>query len=422
LLLTLASAGSAEAQDDPATRSAAARVALRRAAASEREGALDSAYADVRRAQASWPEQPAYTETLARWAARRGDGRALVEALALLTRQRVGAGALRDSAVRALAARDPQVAERLAALGSALAPVDLATERLVTGDTLFWPEGLDADARDGSLYLTSMRHRNVLVVPRSGPSRWLLRETTTRPGAVMGVAVDAERRVIWLTSAGHPAMQGGAPGDTVAAELLRVRDGVVDRRWRLGDGTGMPGELAVAPDGEVVVSDAVKGVLHRLLPGSDSLLAVSHPLLRSPQGIAFAADGTVAWIADWSHGLLRWERGRGTIAPVVSADGATLLGIDGLRRVGDRLIAIQNGVAPPRVLEVRVSADGARATATRILDRPGRWAGEPTIGAVLGDRFVYVASSQWPFWTEDLRRIGTAPLPAVVLREVPLSR
>lgn len=411
------------AQGDAVARSQQARASFRRAAAAERAGALDSAWADLQRAQAAWPEQPAYSEALARWAARRGELGQLDRALALLAAQGTGEATARDSNVRRIASASAAIATRLAALDESLRPVDGGTSRVISPDTAFWPEGLDADPRDGTLYVTSIRHRNVLVVPPGGPPRWLLGGGSgALPSAVMGVAVDPARDVVWLTTAGHPAMRDWTPADSATSELLRVRDGVIERRWRLAEGSGVPGELAVAPDGEVVVSDAVRGRLLRLRAGRDSLEVVTHPLLRSPQGIAFSADGRLAWIADWSHGLVRWERDRGRLIHVESVTRATLLGIDGLRRDGDRLIAVQNGVAPARVIGIALADDGARATGVSILDRPERLEGEPTIGAIVGDAFVYVSSSQWPFWNEDASRHGAAPLPAVVLRAVPLRR
>ena len=412
------------AQDDAVGRSQAARTALRRAAQSERAGYADSAYADVRRAQAAWPEQPAYSETLARWAARRGDTASLGRALDALTAQGSGAAALRDTAVRRVADRVPAIGRRLAALESALAPVARGTARTVHADSMFWPEGLDADPRDGTLYITSLRHRNVLVVSSAGATRWLLRSTEQPPSAVFGVVVDVARNVAWLSAGGHRAMDGFVAADSASSELLRVGlgDGRIQRRWRLGDGTGIPGEIGLAPDGEVVVSDALLGRLYRLRPGRETLETISDPLLRSPQGIAFSADGTLAWVADWSHGLLRWDRVSGDIREVIVEGGATLLGVDGLRRAGAGLIGVQNGVAPPRVIAITLSADGASATAVAVLDRPAEPIGEPTIGTIIGQRYLYITSSHWPFWSDDVKRLGGIPLPAVTLREFELPR
>jgi sugar lactone lactonase YvrE len=412
------------AQDDAVARSQVARTALRRAAQSERAGQADSAYADVRRAQAAWPEQPAYSETLARWAARRGDTASLGRALDALTAQGSGGAAARDTAVRRVAAEVTSIGRRFAALESALAPVGGSSARTVHADSMFWPEGIDADPRDGTLYITSLRHRDVLVVTRSGTTRWLLGAQQPKPSAVFGVVVDVARDVAWLTAGAHRAMDGHGAADSASSEVLRVglADGRVQRRWRLGDGAGIPGELGLAPDGEVVVSDAILGRLYRLRPGVDTLETISHPLLRSPQGIAFSADGGIAWVADWSHGLLRWDRATGDIRGVTLGSGATTLGIDGLRRAGAQLIGVQNGVAPPRVVGIRLSVDGAHAIAITVLDRPAEVIGEPTVGTIVDDRYVYVASSHWPFWTDDVKRLGARPLPAVILREFALPR
>lgn len=106
-----------------------------------------------------------------------------------------------------------------------------------------------------------------------------------RPGAVLGVAVDTTRQRLWLTTANLPHMADAGPADTVPAELLCVRleDGVLERRWRLGTGRGVPGELAIMPDGEVLVSDGTLGVLYRLAPDADTVVTITSPLLRSPR-------------------------------------------------------------------------------------------------------------------------------------------
>ncbi len=423
LAAAVTAASTLGAQDDPATRSQVARTALRRAAAADRVGLADSAWADLKRAHAAWPEQPAYTETFARWAARRGDLDALERALTLLAAQGTGAATLRDSTVRSRAASSSAITRRLADLEAALAPIGRGTDLTVTADTAFWPEGLDIDPRDGTIYVTGILARDLLAIPRAGAARRVLAQSSLPPAAMMGVVVDTTRDLLWVTTMGHPAMLGYTAADSAASELLQLRrrDGVILRRWRLGDGTGAPGEISLAPDGEVVVSDAEQGRLYRLRVGRDTLERVESTLLRSPQGIAFSADGRTAWIADWSHGLLRWDRATGVITHVPVEGEATLVGIDGLRRHGDRLLGVQNGIAPARLVEIALSTDGTRATAVRILDRPAAFPGEPTVGAVSGAEFVYVVSSQWPFWVDGGRRTADGALPPLVLRRVRLA-
>jgi hypothetical protein len=243
--------------------------------------------------------------------------------------------------------------------------------------------------------------------------------------APFGVAVDTARETLWVTTAGVAHMEGYQPADSARAELLRVRrsDGAVTARWKLGTGKGTPGELTLTPNGDVLISDGVLGILYRLRSGAGEIESIENPLLRSPQGIASDEAGDVAWVADWAHGLLRWNLTTGGISAVQTPDDVTLLGIDGLRRANGRLIGVQNGITPPRIVEIELDKNGSSVQSVRTLDRPSNMEGEPTVGAVLGDRYVYVSSSAWPFWTDDgQRRSNTGPLPPVVVREMRLSR
>lgn len=301
--------------------------------------------------------------------------------------------------------------------------------QLVSPDTLFFAEGLDVDPRTGALYITSIRHGRVMRLDPDGSLHDVLAPTTGAFPAVYGVAVDTARNVLWLTTAAHPqrippvtASGANDPAWTESA-LFRVglRDGVVQRRWTLGPSPSMPGELALTTRGDVLVSDGTRGLLYRLPPDADTLIEVPHELLRSPQGIAVGVDGRVAWVADWSRGLLRWDLASNTLRAVRTVDVGALQGVDGLRRHGDWLIGIQNGTAPPRVIAARLDAAGDSIVELRELDRAPDHLGEPTVGAVRGQAFVYIVSSQWPFWTETGMRRGDAPLPPVTLRHVPLS-
>ncbi len=321
----------------------------------------------------------------------------------------------------------------LAVLGLVAGPLRSAqaqtVARTLTADTTFFAEGIDADARTGALYVTSMRHRNVFVTGADGRLRPVIRagdagrDSAPPIGSAFGVAVDAARDLAWVATA-RTAFMAPAGGDSlVRAELLRVslRDGHITGRWLLGDGTGMPGEIALAPDGSVLVSDGIKGALYRLRAGATSLDAVHDPALRSPQGIAVDPSGAVAWVADWSRGILRWDLRTDSLAAVPGPDDRPVRGVDGLRVWRGRLIGVQNGSAPPRVVELVLSADGRRIAAARVLDTPPA-AGEPTVGAVVGDRYVYVSSGQWGHWSERGERNLTAgALPAVVVRELHLT-
>lgn len=420
LLAVLTDVARAQAPDQQAR---AAREAWARASAASRAGEADSAWSEVRRAHDAYPAQPVYTQALARMAARRGEAEHFEATLRLLTAQGVGTAVAEDSTARAFAAASPTSRVLWDAFLEALAPVPASDARLVHGDSLFFAEGVAADPRSGTLYVTSLRHPSLLVVPEAGPAFRLPISADAAFGAVMGVAVDESRDLLWLTTS--PSVHA-APERRRAtrSELLRVgaNDGAVTGRWVLGDGAGVPGEIALTDDGDVLVSDASLGRLYRLRAGRDAIEVIEHALLRSVQGIAVRPDGRAAVVADWAHGLLLWDLEHDLLSPVVTPGSHTLVGIDGLRWHADGVIAVQNGVLPRRILAITLSDDASSVTAVRTLDRPATLEGEPTVGTIVGGRYVYVSSSAWPFWNDEGQRLRRdEPLPAVVLRSIRLS-
>jgi sugar lactone lactonase YvrE len=178
--------------------------------------------------------------------------------------------------------------------------------------------------------------------------------------------------------------------------------------------------VAVGPSGDVYVSDSNEPVLYRLRRGADSLERITSPLFRSLQGIAPAPDGRSLYVADYSHGIFRVDLATGRSIRVHDAPRSTSLGCDGI--VWDRggIIAIQNGVAPARVVRFALDATGSRFVSADVIDRNPAVADEPTIGTIVGRDFVYVANSQWEKRGDDgAPRPGTRLTPPVLLA-VPL--
>ena len=187
---------------------------------------------------------------------------------------------------------------------------------------------------------------------------------------------------------------------------------------RLRRGRHQPGDVFVARSGEVFVSDSRQPFLYRV-PGTGDTLEVfaTDPQFRSLQGVTEGANGRELYIADYSHGIFAIDRESRAVRPVSSPAGATVLGVDGLARHGNLLIGVQNGIAPPRVIGMRLSADGARITQVELLDRNLSVADQPTIGSVVGEEFLYVANSHWEHYDDAGRaRPGVQLAEATVLR------
>jgi hypothetical protein len=185
----------------------------------------------------------------------------------------------------------------------------------------------------------------------------------------------------------------------------------------------VPGSLCVAADGTVYATDSAHPAIYRVRGLGEGALEewVRDPLFRSLQGLALSADGRTLWVADYAHGLLAVEVASRAVRAVAPPPGASALGIDGLARHGADLVAVQNGVVPPRVVRLVLAPDGSRIRAIETLDRNLALADEPTLGVVVGDEFDYVANSAWEKFDDTGRpRPGAVPTAPVVLR-LPLA-
>jgi sugar lactone lactonase YvrE len=426
LAAILAAARPVAAQPDvaPAESAAVARAAYGRATRALRAGDLAVARSESDHAAAAWPTQPAYLFARAYTAARASDTAAVLQALGAVAAIGLGRD-LSDSAFAPYRTL-PAFAAVAARLDTNRAPLPRSRPQARLADSAFWPEGVDHDPRTGRFYVAGIRHRTIAELAPDGAVRELWPRGQPGLGALLGVRVDTALGVLWATTSGIPQMAGYAPGDSAIAALLRVRivDGAIERRWDLPARPGghVLGDLAVGPRGDVWITDSNEPVLYRLRPGADTLERVTSPLFRSLQGVAPTPDGRAVYLADYSHGLLRLEIATGRVTRLPDAPGSTALGVDGLAWHDGALVAVQNGVAPARVMRYVLDAAGARVVRAEVLDRNVAVADEPTIGTVADGDFVYVANSQWEKHDERGTPLAGRPLTPPVLLAVPLDR
>lgn len=389
---------------------ASARTAF---AAAARATTLDATLISLRKAAQAWPSQPAYWTAVARFAARASDTLVLVEALTALRGMRTGGVVVTDTAISRL--------RSIASVQHAVRALEGATHDLPAGhviatllDSTVFAEGMDAAARTGALYVASIRHGTVYEVAADGRVRDLALARHPHVGAMLGVRVSPDGRSLFVTTAALPAYAGYSAADSTLSALLqiRIRDGALEQRWDM-TADGSPhvfGDLAVAPDGTVYVSDSYAPLLLRVRPGAGAFDSITHGLFRSLQGIAVVPHSNTLIVADYSHGLLRVNVDTKSVHRISDVPGTTSLGIDGIAWYAGSIVGVQNGVSPARVVRYHLNSDQSRIVRVVVVDQQPELADEPTIGAMLGDGFVYVANSQWEKFDNAGRRRATVPL------------
>ncbi len=262
----------------------------------------------------------------------------------------------------------------------------------------FIPEGLAHDARSGDYFVGSVRKRRIVRVrPGAAPFEFA---GSDHPGlaSVMGMAVDPERRHLWVCSTGMEQTEGLAAElvgrsavykfDIDSGQLLVTfhfpQDG---RRRTIGD-------LAVDRYGRVFLSDGRGSGIYTIRPGGDFIETfVSPGEFASPQGIAIPPDGPWIYVADASRGVFRVHRDLRRVEALSVPEETAILGIDELAWHESGLVAVQNLTFPNRILRLRL--DGRSISRAEVLASNLEVWQEPTLGEVIGDRFYFVANSQW---------------------------
>jgi sugar lactone lactonase YvrE len=273
-------------------------------------------------------------------------------------------------------------------------------------------EGVAWDPDTGDLFVSDVRRRQIVRVGKDGQVRPFVRPGQDGLGGILGMAVDRRRRSLWVTSSGLADYVADLPdaqrGKTAVYEL-DLPTGKLRERIELDAPGGKHhfDDLTLDDDGRVYLSDGEGGAIWSLEAGAPLDLWFPPGQLPSPQGMAWSSDGKSLYVADYARGLARID-GQSKALAWVHADGATLVGIDGLVRDprDNALVATQNGIAPNRVVRLTLAGDRARVE-TLLMGDPRMT--EPTLGAIVGDDFVFVANAQWEAFAP--RKPGAPPAP-----------
>ena len=265
----------------------------------------------------------------------------------------------------------------------------------------FIPEGI-AVAEGGGVILGSIRHGQLLLEALEGG------ELVIGPAghwSVFGMRFDSHDG-LWFASSRVPQYAGIGDRSAYMAGLFRLDLETLDisERARLPvvEGGQVLGDLVIADEETIYTTDSIDGPVYRysITDGEYSIL-VPKGVFGSPQGLVLDVAGDYLYVADYIGGLYRVRLADGDVEKVTVPDATSDYGIDGLYRHGNRLIAIQNGIQPHRVVAFSLSDDGLAIETAEILAMNLPEFDEPTLGAVVGDEFYFVANSHWNRFDED---------------------
>lgn len=292
-----------------------------------------------------------------------------------------------------------EFAEVVALFQKNRSPVGDAAEAFTVREKGLVPESVAYDPSTKAFYVSSVYRRKIL---RVGPKGEVEEFASAREGlwSVMGMKVDAARRLLWVCTAAQPQMADFDASERGRSGLFKfdLRTGKLAGRYILPDDSKQHwlGDLALDSRGDVYTTDSVSPALYRLRAGADRFetLLEGEPFA-SPQGLDFSSDGKRLFVADYAKGVFVFDLKTKRLEPLAPAPDSTMLGIDGLYFHRGALVAVQNGVNPNRVVRLFLSKDLGRVERFETLAANLPAFDEPTLGVLVKGDFYFIANSQW---------------------------
>ena len=271
------------------------------------------------------------------------------------------------------------------------------------------PESIAYDALTHRCFISSVRQAKIISADGKlfARTQW----------SVFALAIDSQRRMLWATIAAvaQCAVCSDAAQDRSALLAFNLDSGAEQLRID-SPVNGLLGDMTIAPNGDLYVSEGMHGAVLRLPQGANAFERLDVPgEFLSPQTPALSADGKVLYVPDYVRGIaaitldsrqLRWLRPGAHIA---------LTGIDGLYLDHGSFIAVQNGVTPARI--VRISADLQTQT---VLEANWPGLGEPTHGMIIGRDFYFLANTGWDAFDQQGKKVQGAALVESSVCKLPL--
>ena len=275
------------------------------------------------------------------------------------------------------------------------------------------PEGIAADPGTQRLFIGDMAGKRILSLREKGHARVFASTGVLRP---LGMTVDRSRSLLWVA-----ATTAFVAKDKPASALLAfdVRNGRLKRSISSAAMKSI-NDVAVAPNGDVYMTDSVGGALFRLRRAGNSIEQVTPAGRMSyPNGVAVSGDGRSVYVAQ-GIALRRIDAATGEVSTVGQPPNLALLSIDGLYWYKGSLIGVQNAGSPGRVLRLKLSNDGTSISAFEVIEAGNPDFDIPTTGAISGDGLIVIANSQLTRLGDDGRVTPGPPLKPVKLLKIRL--
>lgn len=268
-------------------------------------------------------------------------------------------------------------------------------------DEVTMTQAITWDESRGRFLVGTRSDGRVLAVGMDGEVTELIRaDNENGLWSVMGLLVDQANNRLWVTSAALPVFAGYGPADkgrSVLFEFDLANLELIKRHPVPVDGKAhILSNMVLSPSGDLYIVDQKLPLIYKKPAGDGKLKAVlGLRNMVSLRGIAINEAGSLMYVADREMGIAVIDVKSGRVAPLDVEETLNLGGIDGLYFKNNRLVMIQNGIKPQRVMLLQLDASGIKVAGVvpMAVAQPGF--DYPNFGTLKGEELYYFGNSYW---------------------------
>ncbi len=220
--------------------------------------------------------------------------------------------------------------------------------------------------------------------------------------AVLGLAIDSERRHLWVASAVVPQFLGFVPKANGISGIFKydLDNGQLLKRY-MAPHDKLPhlfADLTLTKQGDVYITDSIAPLVFKIPATTDTMEQFFHGQnFINFRGVSFSEKHEYLYVADYALGIIVVDT-KGKQARIAEkSPHLNLTGIDSMTYddASESLIVVQSGFSPQRIMRLDLADNGGVIkNAQPIVGNHSEFA-DPALGTLVDDMFYFVANSQW---------------------------
>ncbi|GAB5407954.1 MAG: hypothetical protein BalsKO_03190 [Balneolaceae bacterium] len=291
----------------------------------------------------------------------------------------------------------------------------------------FHLEGIAYDSSTERFLFTDIHNGTIVSYNSSGKDMKLISDLSAQGfWGAFGINLDPlDQNSLWVTTANIPEFKRFEENEDGKSALLKINrsSGEVQEVYSTnGNSKHLFGELTIAEDGTIYVSDTISPNIFKLdLNQKKFSLFFTANWLWNLQGLDISKDGKYIYISDYILGIYKLHIETKKIAPLLSSLNSITRGTDGLYLSANELILLQNGTNPRKIASIPIDTDRIiSAGQVKVLDQNRADISEPTMGVFVGNYFYFIGNSPWGFYTKKSKP-DTLNWPIINILKLPIK-